>query len=175
MVLVWRIMDGLPNSPNSPPAKLSRYTVWWLLWSAPDNNGLMTLPVAKYRGCICTMTISDREANEIKKATTTQHDSVLWREQQNQQLTVSVFHDVYVPANNPEPLIKWIMAYSVWVKWPQSYFSHQPGIPKWECCKAAVHHHDVCGPWRIYMQFEWSLDQSTLSTLSSTSWCHNNL
>ena len=27
MVLVWRIMDDSPNSPNFPPAKLSRYTV----------------------------------------------------------------------------------------------------------------------------------------------------
>ena len=44
----------------------------------------------------CTMTISDREANEIKKATITQHDSVLWREQRNGRLTASVFHDVYV-------------------------------------------------------------------------------
>ena len=27
MVLVWRITDDLPNSPNFPPAKLSCYTV----------------------------------------------------------------------------------------------------------------------------------------------------
>ena len=27
MVLVWRITDDLPNSPNFPPTKLSRYTV----------------------------------------------------------------------------------------------------------------------------------------------------
>ena len=28
MVLVWRIADNLPNSPNFHPAKLSRYTVF---------------------------------------------------------------------------------------------------------------------------------------------------
>ena len=42
------------------------------------------------------MTISDQEANEIKKATITQHDSVLSREQRNGHLTASFFHDVYV-------------------------------------------------------------------------------
>ena len=28
MVLVWRITDDLPNSPNFCPTKLSRYTVF---------------------------------------------------------------------------------------------------------------------------------------------------
>ena len=28
MILVWRITDDLPNSPNFSPAKLSRYTVY---------------------------------------------------------------------------------------------------------------------------------------------------
>ena len=28
MVLVWRITEDSPNSPNFPPAKLSRYTVY---------------------------------------------------------------------------------------------------------------------------------------------------
>ena len=27
MILVWQIMDDSPNSPNFPPAKLSRYMV----------------------------------------------------------------------------------------------------------------------------------------------------
>ena len=72
----------------------------------------------------CAMTISDQEANEIKKATITQHDSVLWREQRNGRLTASVFHDVYVrkESTNPEPLVKRIMGYE------QSDLSYVPAI-----------------------------------------------
>ena len=32
MVLVWQIMDNLPNLLNFPPAKLSRYTVYGNLY-----------------------------------------------------------------------------------------------------------------------------------------------
>ena len=53
---------------------------------------------------LCTMTISDKKANEIKKPPQLSM-TVLWREQQNGRLTISVFHDVHVRAN-PVSLVK---------------------------------------------------------------------
>ena len=69
----------------------------------------------------CTMTISDRETSIIKKATITQNDSVVWREQRNGRLTA---HDVYVrkESTDPEPLVKRIMGYE------QNDLSHIPAI-----------------------------------------------
>lgn len=70
------------------------------------------------------MTISDRETNVIKKATITQNNSVVWREQQNGRLKASIFHDVYVrkESTDPKPLLKRIMGYE------QNDLSHIPAI-----------------------------------------------
>ena len=43
MVLVWRITDDSPNSPNFFPAKLSRYTVTACMYKNSMNNTTLWL------------------------------------------------------------------------------------------------------------------------------------